>query len=189
MQAVVVIHGMGEQRPMDTVKGFVKAVWETDYISTANGLPHPSQVWSRPDTRTGSLELRRITTRESIPSASFPHGVRTDFYELYWADLTVGSTWDEFTAWVGGLLLRRPKQVPRDLRAAWVALWIATLCILTITSLSVMLGGLWGVAWLNWNVAAQGRQRDFRASCPVHQGGPQQHSGTAKCAGARTETP
>lgn len=151
MQAVVVIHGMGEQRPMDTVKGFVKAVWATDYNITANGLPHPSQVWSRPDTRTGSLELRRITTRESIPSASFPRGVRTDFYELYWADLTVGSTWDEFTAWVGGLLLRRPKRVPRDLRTAWVALWIATFCILTITSLSVMLGGLWGVAWLNWN--------------------------------------
>src|SRR5262245_16811846 len=135
MQAVVVIHGMGEQRPMDTVKGFVKAVWETDCNITANGLPQPSQVWSRPDTRTGSLELRRITTRESIPSASFPRGVRTDFYELYWADLTVGSTWDEFTAWVGGLLLRLPKRVPRDLRTARGALWIAALCIAHVTSM------------------------------------------------------
>src|SRR5262245_14172248 len=87
MQAVVVIHGMGEQRPMDTIKAFVKAVWETDAVITANDLPHPSQVWSKPDVRTGSLELRRITTRESIPSASFPRRVRTDFYELYWADL------------------------------------------------------------------------------------------------------
>ena len=44
---------------------------------------------------TGSLELRRITTRESIASApEFPAGVRTDFYELYWADLTAGTTWD-----------------------------------------------------------------------------------------------
>jgi hypothetical protein len=27
-QAVVVIHGMGEQRPMDTLRGFVRTVWE-----------------------------------------------------------------------------------------------------------------------------------------------------------------
>jgi hypothetical protein len=155
MQAVVVIHGMGEQRPMDTIKGFVKAVWETDTLICADGLPHPSQVWSKPDPRTGSLELRRITTRESISSVSFPGGVRTDFYELYWADLTAGSTWDEFTAWVGGLLLRPLKCVPRDVRSAWVALWIATLCILAIAGLSMLPGEFWqsiGLGWFaNWH--------------------------------------
>ena len=52
MQAVVVIHGMGEQRPMDTINAFVQAVWETDAVITANKLPHPSQVWSKPDPRT-----------------------------------------------------------------------------------------------------------------------------------------
>src|SRR5260370_5482153 len=94
MQAVVVIHGMGEQRPMDTIKAFVRAVCETDAVITANGLPHPNHVWSQPDLRTGSLELRRITTRESIASAQFPGGVRTDFYEPYGAGLTAGSAWD-----------------------------------------------------------------------------------------------
>jgi hypothetical protein len=64
-QAVVVIHGMGEQMPMDTIKGFVPAVWETDAIVSANGLPNPAEVRSKPDERTGSLELRRITTRQS----------------------------------------------------------------------------------------------------------------------------
>jgi len=94
MQAVVVIHGMGEQIPMDTIKGFVGAVWQKDDIITANGLPDPAEVWSKPDARTGSLELRRITTRESIVSLpQFPNGVRTDFYELYWADLIGGATW------------------------------------------------------------------------------------------------
>jgi hypothetical protein len=29
-QAVVMIHGIGEQQPMDTIKSFVRAVWETD---------------------------------------------------------------------------------------------------------------------------------------------------------------
>src|SRR5260370_10845336 len=59
-QAIVVIHGMGEQMPMDTIKGFVRAVWETVTDLTANGLPNPAEVWSKPDVRTGSLELRRI---------------------------------------------------------------------------------------------------------------------------------
>lgn len=29
-QAVVIIHGMGEQRPMDTLRGFARAVWTSD---------------------------------------------------------------------------------------------------------------------------------------------------------------
>src|SRR5262245_52098654 len=151
MQAVVVIHGMGEQRPMDTIKAFVKAVWETDAVITANNLPHPSQVWSKPDVRTGSLELRRITTRESIPSASFPHGVRTDFYELYWADLTAGSTWDQFTGWVRGLLFRPLSRVPPDVRLAWVALWIATLAVIALAGLAAVPADTWrkiGADWL-----------------------------------------
>jgi hypothetical protein len=155
MQAVVVIHGMGEQRPMDTIKSFVEAVWETDAVITANGLPHPRQVWSKPDARTGSLELRRITTRESIPSPQFPGGVRTDFYELYWADLTSGSTWDAVTGWVGGLLFRPLRRVPPDVRIAWVLLWIATLVVLVVALLSVVPAETWkgwGEPWLsNWH--------------------------------------
>ena len=70
-QAIVVIHGMGEQMPMDTIKGFVHAAWETVTDLTANGLPNPAEVWSKPDVRTGSLELRRITTRQSIATGDF----------------------------------------------------------------------------------------------------------------------
>ena len=150
MQAVVVIHGMGEQRPMDTIKAFVKAVWEADEVITANKLPHPTQVWSKPDVRTGSLELRRITTRESIPSASFPHGVRTDFYELYWADLTAGSTWDQLTGWVHGLLLRPLSRVPPDVRLAWVALWIATLIVIALAGLAAVPADSWRKIGANW---------------------------------------
>jgi len=43
-QAIVVIHGMGEQMPMDTIKGFVRAAWETVTDLTANGLPNPAEV-------------------------------------------------------------------------------------------------------------------------------------------------
>ena len=150
MQAVVVIHGMGKQRPMDTIKAFVKAVWETEEVITANKLPHPTQVWSKPDVRTGSLELRRITTRESIASASFPRGVRTDFYELYWADLTAGSTWDQFTGWVRGLLLRPLSRVPPDVRLAWVVLWIAALAVVALAVLAAVPADSWRKIHADW---------------------------------------
>jgi hypothetical protein len=150
LQAVVVIHGMGEQRPMDTIRAFVRAVWETDEVITANGLPHQTQVWSKPDLRTGSLELRRITTRESIPSSQFPNGVRTDFYELYWADLTAGSTWDQLTGWVRGLLFRPPSRVPSDVRLAWALLWIGSLAVIGIAGVSALPADVWKTMGLPW---------------------------------------
>ena len=83
LQAVVVIHGMGEQRPMDTLRSFVRTLWEQDPNVHAPadptvGLP-AAEIWSKPDTRTGSLELRRITTRKSKAGGAYPNGVRTDF--------------------------------------------------------------------------------------------------------------
>ena len=44
------------------VRGFVETVWEKDPAVTANGLPQAAQVWSKPDERTGSLELRELRT-------------------------------------------------------------------------------------------------------------------------------
>lgn len=130
-QAIVVIHGMGEQVPMDTLRGFVRAVWETDSEITKNDLPNPAEVWSKPDLRTGSLELRRITTRQSIPSANFNDGVRSDFYEMYWADLSGGSTLSHVEDWLRGLLFRNPfTRVPTDVFLAWIMLWVLTLVVL-----------------------------------------------------------
>lgn len=132
-QAIVVIHGMGEQMPMDTIKGFVRAAWETVTDLTANGLPNPAEVWSKPDVRTGSLELRRITTRQSIPTDTFANGVRSDFYELYWADLSGGSTWSQVRDWIVGLLWRNPfTRVPGDVFLAWIVLWIITLAVIVL---------------------------------------------------------
>ncbi len=138
-QAIVVIHGIGEQRPMDTITDFVRAVWETDPDVCRNDKPLPAETWSKPDVRTGSLELRRITTRESTPTPAFPRGVRSDFYELYWADLSAGSTWDEVRSWVATLLCRNPfTSVPRDVMLAWIALWVLCLVILALLIASVL---------------------------------------------------
>jgi hypothetical protein len=142
-QAVVVIHGIGEQKPMDTIKAFVDAVWVTDpdiapkwdgsKIPQGAALPDPEQIWSRPDRRSGSLELRRITTRKSIATPSFPGGVRTDFYELYWADLSIGSTVQQVEEWVAVLLFRNPMtRVPGKLISAWLLLWLLSLAVVIL---------------------------------------------------------
>ncbi|MFM9828999.1 MAG: hypothetical protein ACKVOB_09705 [Sphingomonas sp.] len=144
-QAIVIIHGMGEQRPMDTVRDFVRTVWEhAEGLTKAGSRPRtapaptpkvrqkcdsqlpPNQVWIRPDGRTGSLELRRISTRISIASEAFPKGVRNDFFELYWADLTGGSSWTQVLGWLRYLLFRPLSKVPRDVHLTWTVLWIVT---------------------------------------------------------------
>jgi hypothetical protein len=162
-QAVIIIHGMGEQMPMDTIKGFVRAIWETDADVTQNGMPDPAEVWSKPDDRTGSLELRRLTTRPSRPSTAFPNGARVDFYELYWADLSGGSTWDQVQTWIFGLLLRNPwGGVPPKVRLAWLLLWavtlaVALLAVAAITPHTVFLWRYppfyWLASWPKWILA------------------------------------
>jgi len=132
-QAVVVIHGMGEQRPMETLRGFVRAVWSTDLRLTAglfgrrtsdeDGI-EINKSWIVPDTRTGLHELRRITT----PAGT--NGRRTDFYELYWADITQGTTLERLRAWGMGLLFRKWSDVPRNVRKLFVVLWLAVLAAL-----------------------------------------------------------
>lgn len=138
-QAIVVVHGMGEQRPMDTIKDFVRTVWQGDTVATANGMPDQSEIWSKPDERLGSLELRRITTRESAPSPGvFERGVRNDFFELYWADLTAGTPWEEFVSWLRYLLFRNPfTNLPRNVVLAWIALWLVTIVFVVLGALAV----------------------------------------------------
>ena len=93
-QAVVIVHGMGEQRPMSTLRSFVEAVWSRDPgLRREAGHPNANKTWITPDERAGSHELRRITT-------PYVNGIRTDFYELYWADVTRGTTRSRLVAWV-----------------------------------------------------------------------------------------
>jgi len=137
-QAVLIVHGMGEQRPMDTLRGFVRSIWESNPAVAAEADAGRAEVWSKPDPRTSSHELRRITTR-AVESGS----IRTDFYELYWADLTAGATWDQFTGWVRYLLFRRLRNVPVDVRPAWFCLWVITLLLVTIALAAALPEAIW----------------------------------------------
>lgn len=140
-QAVVVIHGMGEQVPMQTLRSFVNATWTTDETLVGDGKPNPdtgekrtsNAAWSKPDRRNRSYELHRITTESDASKR------RTDFYEFYWAHLVHGTKLDQVKTWVSELLLRDPRtRVPAHVFSVWVALWVVTLIILAVTVWSLM---------------------------------------------------
>lgn len=113
--AVVVVHGMGEQKPMETLWGVVKALWTTD---GAVVLPTKNEVFSKPDRLTGSFELRRLTTRHGVGER------RVDFYEFYWAHLMAGNRLRHVFSWARTLFWRLPTEVPAYLRRYWWGGWI-----------------------------------------------------------------
>ena len=150
-QAVVVIHGMGQQKPMDTLRSFVETVWvKCAYlIEPADKKIRDHEVWSKPDQVSTSLELRRITTRSSASDVS-PNkkGRRTDFYEYYWAHHTQTTTWDHFWDWFLTLLLRRREQVPDSVLHIWRLLWAVTIVatiFLVFAAIPVDWGNICGI--------------------------------------------
>lgn len=102
-QAVVVIHGIGEQQPMGTIRSFVDAV-----LPTRGDVP---AYYSKPDPLSELFELRRLQATESR--------TRTDFYEYYWAYNVEGTKLWSVLLWMLSLMRRSPKNVPQGVRVVW----------------------------------------------------------------------
>jgi hypothetical protein len=113
-QAVVVVHGMGEQRPGDALHGFINV-----------GLPGDGQggrtYFSRPDTITDSFEARRLL---APTDGSRP---QTEFFEYHWAHLMQGNRLDDLWPTFRRLLLTSPSKVPSGLRVVWSFFWLLIL--------------------------------------------------------------
>ncbi len=118
-QAVVIIHGIGEQHPMETVRAFADAV-----------LPEPEQggekYFMRPDPLSESFELRKLQNR-SQP--------RTHFFEYYWAYKVEGTKLSHILSWLKQLLFRNPRKVPRQMLSLWIVSWL--LIALTLIALGL----------------------------------------------------
>jgi len=119
-QAVVVIHGIGEQKPMDTVRNFVDAV-----------LPEPEtskkKYYSRPDDMSESFELRKLT--------QYDESLRTDFFEYYWAYKVQGTKFSHIIDWVRALLLRKPNNVPIHLKK----LFQVSVCLVVLIIIGIII--------------------------------------------------
>lgn len=103
-QAIIVIHGIGEQRPLATIRQFTAAI--TDH-----------HAWSKPDRMSESFELRRFAIGET---SSMP---TTDVYELYWAHHMGRARWTAVLGWMRRLLMRRKSSLPAGLHSMYCALW------------------------------------------------------------------
>ncbi len=111
-QAVIVIHGIGEQRPMSTLRDLVDAV-----------IPDPEdegrvKFHSKPDRMSQSFELRKLQTLQTRRAPI------TDFYEYYWAYLIEGTRYTHIISWLKELLWRSPRNVPPRLQLIWYLSWL-----------------------------------------------------------------
>lgn len=118
--AVVMVHGMGEQVPLETVNQFVKTALPR------TGVPPTRQYFSRPDVVSGSYEARRMAAyaQPFVPTAEHPRvHDRFDFYEYHWSYKMTGNRLGDFLPTLWRLLWRRPSTRPDGLRAIWLIAW------------------------------------------------------------------
>jgi hypothetical protein len=96
-QAVVVIHGIGNQQPMDTLRGFVSRLLEPN-----------DKMYSSPNRLTDNLELRKLSIGHK----------NTDFYEFYWANLVKDVPITDIIVWMTKLIYTR-RLPPRLKKVVW----------------------------------------------------------------------
>lgn len=120
--AVLVVHGMGSQRALDTVRGVINAVW-----LDKDGEPdeHDKRYWHHPERKGRDLDLSVLTTNE-VPGTDDRRSV--DFHELYWAHLMSETRAVAVLLWLFELVRKGPR-LKRGMGALW---WGATifLCLL-----------------------------------------------------------
>lgn len=90
-QAVVLIHGIGRQQPLDTLRSFL------------DGMVSGDEYWSKPDRLSESLELRRFTLGSD--SRTTPP---TDFYEVYWAHHMQDGQFSGTLMWLSRVVASKP---------------------------------------------------------------------------------
>ena len=114
-QAVVIVHGMGEQRPLDMLNRFIDAaIPGPTAIQEGQALP---VYYSRPAPESESYEARSYLARQT---SAYP---QTEFFEYHWSHLMQGNKlsdiWDTFQR----MLFTPIWTVPSGLRVVWLAFW------------------------------------------------------------------
>jgi hypothetical protein len=122
-QAVVIVHGMGEHRPLDTLNGFINAG-----LPPIAGVEREDQYYSRPDEVTDSFEERRYLAPrrpQQPPYTNDPETyAQTEFFEYHWAHLMQGNKFSDLWPAFTHMLLRTPRTVPNGLLVVWALFWI-----------------------------------------------------------------
>lgn len=138
-QAVLVIHGMGEQRPLETLSGFADAV--LSQFSAAN-----RQFYSRPAKVSDSYEGRRYII-PPIYEAGADARPQIELFEYHWSHLMTGNRLDDLFGTMRQVLFQWPWRVPGGILGLWLVLWLligGAAWALTLDPVAHLLPGLSG---------------------------------------------
>lgn len=155
-QAVVIVHGMGEQRPLDMLNRFIDAAipGKTDVVPGSE-LP---VYYSRPVSESDSYEARVYLARET---SEYP---QTEFYEYHWSHMMQGNKISDLWETFRRMLFTPIWAVPSGLRVVWVVFWAIIFLVLGLiisgklnfgdssieTLISMVIGGGATAAALTW---------------------------------------
>ena len=121
-QAVVIIHGIGEQRPMTTLRGFVSSLlnFESNKFSDDHDFDKNERVfWTKPDKINNSYELRKITAKEVDVRPT------THFFEYHWAGNMRDTKWKHVSPWILSLMFSNPLRFKNwRIHIIWVLMWL-----------------------------------------------------------------
>jgi hypothetical protein len=112
---VVIIHGMGEQRPLDTLNEFINAGLAPD--EKGKRVYH-----SRPDKVTDSYEARRYLAEPRHANGKELRA-QTEFFEYHWAHLMKGNQLADLWPTFRRILFSSPANVPPGLWVIWAIAW------------------------------------------------------------------
>ena len=146
-QAVLIIHGIGEQRPMDTLREFVSEVWDKD-----QSVHNPKIPATTEQANGGASPITFRKLRTPLPDYSDQRQLQTDrFYEFYWAHLMEGNRVGHVLSWLKQILFKVPWKLPRPLLGIWLFIVLAGLGILYLLFYQILPDAAqmrWENSWL-----------------------------------------
>ncbi len=138
--AVLVVHGMGNQRPLKTVRAIVDALY--GHVRP-QGQDAPRQWWTKLDRDIADIDLPVIVTAP----IDARDGLRVvDFHECYWAPLMAEARFVAVPMWLFELVRKGPWTMPSGVRPLWfvfgalLALWIVSAVLLGLTAICMFIG-------------------------------------------------
>lgn len=132
--AVLVVHGIGSQRALETVRGVIRGVWSDSDDPDDDG----KRLWTHPEATGTDIDLAVMTTNQ-VPGSKDRRSA--DFHELYWAHLMSETKAVAVLLWLFELGRKGP-----IMKLGMNGLWWAAAIFLCLLILSIALLALQAVA-------------------------------------------
>ena len=127
-QAVILVHGIGEQKPGQFLREFVKNVFGKEHF------------YVKPDRLSPLFEMRMVRVPGDKVNKHKDNGDKvhkdkmptTDVYELYWAHLVRDTTLVQVCRWAWRLAMTRGAKIPKELRSLVWLIIVSVLALVTV---------------------------------------------------------